>query len=173
MTIKIIVSNKIINELCNFQVIFTDISNINLFKNTAESNKIILKNVINCTHIKDGLPPNIDIKHPFASEYYTVKGYKITLLYLNSNCLDKQNLFIEEELNKESDYYILFIDKPISFKTPPLFNKNKLLVITLIDDITNKYNTISLNNNDYIFLEIGDKIKYYYRNNNKYKIKYN
>lgn len=179
MTIKIIISNKIINEISNFQIIFTDIKNIDSFKNTSESNKIILKNVNSCKDIKDFLPPNIDIKFPYASEYYTVNGYKISLLYITSNfqsncseLVEKQSLFIKEELNKKSDYYVIFVENPdiLDFG---YFKNTGLLIVCLSKSIKHiKYNCISLDDNDYIYLEIGEKIRYQYRNSNKHRIIY-
>ena len=179
MTIKIIISNKIINEICNFQIIFTDINNIDSFKNTSESNKIILKNVHSCKDIKELLPPNIDIKFPYASEYYTVNGYKISLLYLTSNfqsncseLIQKQELFIKEELNKKSDYYVIFVENPnvLDFD---YFKNNGLLIVSSSKSIkTTKYNLISLDDNDYIYLEIGEKIRYQYRKVSRHKIQY-
>ena len=160
MTIKIIISNKNINESCNFQVIMTD----NICTNNNNLQKIILTN--NC-NLKNNT--NIDVKYPFASEYYTVNGYKITLLYLSIclNIQEKQKIFIKDELNKNSDVYIIFIEKYIDVLD--VFNKH--IIITLTNNI-NKKNIISLNNHDYIYLEIGNKIKYKFKNMNMIKIDY-
>ena len=175
MTIKIIVSDKIINEKCNFQIVFADISNINSFRNISESNKIILKNVTNCANIKEGLPPNIDIKYPFASEYYSVNGYKIALLYLTSNncndILKKQAIFIKDEINKKNDYYIIFVENPKVLDLD-ILKTNKFLIVTSSPIFNKKFNIISLFGNDYIYLNIGENIKYYYNTMNRYRINY-
>jgi hypothetical protein len=187
MTIKIIISNKNINESCNFQVVFTD----NIFTNNNYLQKIILINncnLINNTNIDVKYPyvnndvkypyvnndvkypyVNNDVKYPYASEYYTVNGYKITLLYLSIclNIQEKQKIFIKDELNKNSDVYIIFIEKYIDILD--VFNKH--IIITSTSNI-NKKNIISLNNHDYIYLEIGNKIKYKYKNMNLIKIDY-
>jgi len=190
MSIKIGISNnKEINEkYFNFLVIFSDISSINNWSKIKLTKKVILNENIStkCSVIKDtiNLSPDFDIKYPYASEEYLIDNKKISLIYINSQfyidgCNDlikRQNIMLENELNKENTYYIIFSNHNI---THPLLNsllhllKNSNLKVLYICNSyesiqhINQINILSMNkikktSNDTILIEIDNyNINYY------------
>jgi hypothetical protein len=190
MSIKIGISNnKEINEkYFNFLVIFSDISSINTWSHIKLTKKVILNDNIStkCSVIKDtkNLSSDFDIKYPYASEEYIIDKKKISLIYINSqyyidDCYDlvkKQNKMIENELNKENIYYIIFSNHNLTHPNLKsllnlLKNSNyKILFICNSNDniqTINKINILSLdkikkNVNDSILIEIDNyNISYY------------
>jgi hypothetical protein len=191
MSIKIGISNnKEINEkYFNFLIIFSDISSINTWSHIKLTKKVILNDNMStkCSMIKEtfNLSADFDIKYPYATEEYIIDNKKISLIFINSqfyinDCYDfiqKQNKMVENELNKESTYYIIFSNHNIShpkldslLKLLKNTNLKVLFICNINDDVQNinKINILSLDKikktvNDSILIEIDNYNISYYR----------